>query len=166
MKTSLLKTLVCCAASSLAVTAFGAGGMLKHHDSSFVEKAAKSGMAEVDISKIAAERSTNPQVKEFAQMMVSDHGNANTELTALAGTKGVTLPMDKTNVEKWSQRSAKDFDQEYMDKMVKDHEDAVSLFEKEAKNGDDMDLKAFASKTLPTLQAHYAKAKEIKASLK
>ena len=165
MKTSILKTLLCCAASSLAVSAFAAGE-LKHHDTNFVEKAAKSGMEEVDISKVAVERASNPQVKEFAQMMVADHSGANTELTSLASTKGVTLPMDKTNVEKWSQRSAKDFDQEYIAKMVKDHDDAVSLFEKEAKNGDDADLKAFAAKTLPTLQAHYAKAKEIKAALK
>ena len=136
---------------------------LKHSDQSFIEKAAKSGMEEVAISQVAVARSTNPQVKEFAQMMVSDHGGANSELTSLASTKGVTLPMDKTDIEKWSKRSAKDFDQEYIDKMVSDHKDAVSLFEKESKStAGDPDLKAFALKTLPTLQAHLDKAKALK----
>ena len=140
-----------------------AADTLKHSDHSFIEKAAKSGMEEVAISQVAVARSTNPQIKEFAQMMVSDHGGANSELTSLASTKGVTLPMDKTDIEKWTKRSTKDFDQEYIDKMVSDHKDAVSLFEKESKSTTgDPDLKAFALKTLPTLQAHLDKAKALK----
>ena len=140
---------------------------LKHGDQSFLEKAAKSGMEEVAISQVAAARSTNPQVKEFAEMMVSDHGGANTELTSLATTKGATLPMDKTDIEKWSKRSTKNFDLEYIEKMVSDHKDAVSLFEKESKSTSaDSDLKAFALKTLPTLLAHLEKAKALKETTK
>jgi putative membrane protein len=151
--------------ATLTATAFAAGE-LKHRDHEFVEDAAKSGMAEVDISKIAVDRATNPDVKAFAQMMVADHTGANTELTTLASTKNVALPADKTNVEKWSERSTKDFDQEYVDKMIHDHKKAVDLFEKESKNGTDPDLKAFADKTLPTLRAHLEKIESIKAQMK
>lgn len=123
-------------------------------------------MEEVSISRVALERTQNPQVKQFAQMMIDDHTAANDKLTSLASNKGVTLPMDKTNVEKWSQRSAKDFDQEYVDKMVSDHKDAVELFEKESLKGTDSDLKSFAADTLPKLQMHLDHAKQLKQQLK
>ena len=139
---------------------------LKHGDKSFIEKAAKSGMEEVAISRVAVERATNPQVREFAQMMVSDHTGANTELTTLAMSKNLTLPVKDINVEKWEKRSAKGFDEEYMEKMVSDHKDAVDLFEKEAKKGDDADLMNFAAKTLPSLTAHLAKAQDLKKMVK
>ena len=141
-------------------------GNLSHGDRSFVEKAAKSGMEEVAISRIAAERATNPQVREFAQMMVTDHSANNTELTSLAATKGVTLPAKEMDVNKWEKRSAKSFDEEYMEKMVSDHKDDVELFEKQAKKGEDAELMSFASRTLPTLQSHLQRAQEIKKMVK
>jgi len=152
--------------ATISVSSAFAAGELKHRDHEFVEDAAKSGMAEVDISKVAVDRATNPDVKSFAEMMVSDHTGANTELTSLASTKNVALPADKTNVEKWSERSTKDFDQEYVDKMIHDHKHAIDLFEKESKDGTDADLKAFADKTLPTLRSHLAKIEAIKAQMK
>jgi putative membrane protein len=165
MKTSK-KFTACCLSALLAVAAYGAESSLTHGDHSFVEKAAKSGMEEVSISRVAVDRAQDPQVKEFAQMMVSDHTDANTQLTNLATTDGVMLPVDSTNIDKWSKRSAKDFDEEYISKMVSDHKEAVELFEKESKNGTDADLKAFAMKTLPTLQAHLEKAELLKKSMK
>ena len=139
--------------------------MLKHGDKNFVDDTAKSSMEEIAISRIALEKASNPQVKEFAQMMVSDHTGASTELTTLATAKGV-MPPKEPNVERWMKKSAKDFDGDYMNKMIDDHQEAVRRFEKEAKNGGDPELAAFASKTLPKLQTHLAKAKEIKKMVK
>ena len=138
---------------------------LSHGDKNFVEEAAKSGMTEIAISQIALTRASNPQVKEFAQMMVTDHTAASTELGSLAAAKGVVLPKEP-NTEKWSKRDAKDFDQEYMDKMVNDHEEAVKLFEKQSKKGEDAELTAFASKTLPKLQHHLTQARDLKKLVK
>jgi len=167
MKTNKLIGFLLCSVLTASTYSYAASdSSLKHSEQTFVEKAAKSGMEEVAISQIAVARATNPQVKEFAQMMVTDHGGANSELSTLASNKGVTLPMDKTNTEKWSARDAKDFDHEYMEKVVSDHKDAVSLFEKEAKNGTDSELRAFAVKTLPTLQAQLDKAKALKDAVK
>jgi putative membrane protein len=157
---------IVCLSALLSIPAFAADDGLKHQDRSFIDKAAKAGMEEVSISRIAAERSQNPQVKDFAQMMVSDHGGANAELTTLATTKGVKLPADDTNTKKWSERSAKDFDQEYVDKMVGAHKDAVKLFKEEAKDGSDPELKAFAAKTLPTLETHLEKVESLKKEVK
>lgn len=160
-----IKLSLLCLSALLTASAYAADS-LKHTDHEFVKDAAKSGMEEVSISKVAVARSQNPQVKEFAEMMVSDHTGANGKLTALAVAKGVELPVDKTNVEKWSTRNVKGFDEDYMEKMVHDHNEAIALFEKEATKGEDADLKGFAEKTLPTLMAHLDKAKQLKAMVK
>lgn len=155
------------AALSLGLGARGAdASALKHGDKNFIEHAAKAGTEEVAVSQAALPHLTNPQAKDFAQMMVSDHTGANQELTALAAQKGVTLPAKQPDTKKWDKAKDKDYDQEYIEKMVKDHDDAVDLFTKATKNAADADVRAFATKTLPTLQAHQAKAKEIKQALK
>jgi len=164
MKTQIKFTVLLLSAT-LTATAFAAGE-LKHRDHEFVEDAAVSGMEEVSISKVAVDRAQNADVKAFAEMMVKDHTGANSELTSLASTKNVALPADKTNVEKWSERSAKDFDHEYVEKMIHDHKKAIETFEKESKNGTDPDLKAFADKTLPTLRAHLDRVEQLKTEVK
>lgn len=140
---------------------------LKHSDKAFFEKAAKSGMKEVEISQGTLEHLTNPQVKSFAQMMVTDHSQANQELMALAAKKGVTLPSkDLKYDEKWSKKTNdKDLDEDYIKQMVDDHEEAVKLFEKAAKS-DDAEIAAFAQKTLPTLQHHLTMARDLKKMVK
>jgi putative membrane protein len=134
---------------------------LKDSDHNFFEKAAKSGMKEVAVSQAALPNLKNAQVKAFAEMMVSDHGSANSELMALAARKGVDLPAKEPKLDnKWS-KADDDLDEEYMETMVSDHKDAVDLFEKAAKSND-ADIAAFAQKTLPTLRLHLEQAKELK----
>lgn len=138
---------------------------LKRADRTFIEKAAKCGLDEVEISRIAAQRTSNPEVRRFAQMIIADHENVHEEIGALATRKGVNLPA-KDPAEKWAKRDAKNFDREYIDKMVADHGDAVKLFEKHAKDGDDVDTIAFARKHLPKMQSHLQKASDLKKLLK
>jgi len=141
---------------------------LKHGDRAFFEKAAKAGMKEVEISQSTLDHLSNPQVKSFAQMMVSDHSQANQELMALAAKKGVTLPSKELKYdEKWSKKATKDkdLDEDYIKQMVDDHEEAVKLFEKASKS-DDTEIAAFAQKTLPTLQHHLTMARDLKKMVK
>jgi putative membrane protein len=137
---------------------------LSHGDRTFFEKAARGGMKEVAVSQSALPNLVNPEVKNFAQMMVTDHSAANTELMALASEKGVMLPAtDKRDMkieEKWSKK-VKNADEEYIEEMVSDHKDTVSLFEKAAKSTD-AEVAAFAQKLLPTLQHHLTVAKGLK----
>jgi putative membrane protein len=145
-------------AATFAASAFAE---VSHADKHFLEKAAKGGAKEVEISQGALAHLTAPEVRNFAQMMVTDHTKANAELQALAAQKGVTLPAPEPKVEqKWSE-NAKDVDDEYLGKMVSEHKDAVDLFEKAAKS-DDADIAAFAQKTLPTLRSHLATVKQLK----
>jgi putative membrane protein len=135
---------------------------LKHGDKRFIEKAAAAGQEEVDISRVAVERTTNAEVKQFAQMMVDDHTRANEELMSLAQARSVELPNKKSEAEKWSKKDAKDFDRDYVKKMVSDHKDVVDLFRNEAKDGTDPELLEFARKTLPKLEKHYEHATDLK----
>jgi putative membrane protein len=144
---------------------------LDHDDQEFVNKAAQGGMAEVVLGQMASSKGTSPDVKNFGNRMVSDHGKANDELKQLAQTKGVTLPADiddesKKMSDKLSTLSGKDFDKAYISGMVDDHEKDVKEFEKASKDAKDPDLKAWATKTLPTLQDHLKMAKEAKSKLK
>jgi putative membrane protein len=168
MKNPILSSVRFAAALATAFLAFQASAQtVKRGDRDFVEKAAKSGMEEVDISRIAAERTTNSSVKSFAQMMVSDHSAANEKLTSIATAKAVKLPaQDPSASGKWAKRDGKDFDQEYVDKMVSDHKDAVELFQKEAEKGSDPELQAFARDTLPKLQHHLEMAMDLKKTVK
>lgn len=147
-----------------------AKGTVDDKTSSFMNDAAKGGMTEVEVSKLAKDRAMNPRVKNFAEMMVRDHSAANDELKTIARQKNVMLPTDIGNkqddVNDLSKKKGADFDKAYMKMMVKDHKDVVDNFEKCAQNGTDPDVKTFASQKLPTLRMHLDSAKAIENSLK
>jgi putative membrane protein len=140
-------------------------------DSSFVDEAATGGMAEVELGKLASTKGANPEVKEFGQMMVTDHSKANDELKALAAKKGWKLPTDldsshKATLDSMRNKVGADFDKDYVQDMVDDHEKDVKAFEDKAKNATDPDLKTFAEKTLPTLRKHLEAIQAIQAKMK
>ena len=140
---------------------------LKHSDKTFIEKATKSGREEVDISRIALERTSNADVKSFAKMLVAEHGAANETLAVIATNKAVSLPAkDLESSEKWLKKSGKNFDEDYLEKMISAHKDAVQLFEEQANEGQDTETKAFARATLPKLQHHLQKAMDLKKTLR
>lgn len=138
--------------------------------SDFMVKAANGGMMEVQLGEMAQQNAMSQSVKNFGSMIVSDHGKANEELKTLASAKNITLPAAvggdlKEHIDKLTQLKGSEFDQNYMDMMVDDHQDDVDLFEKAA-DSDDQDVKAFASKTLPVLRMHLDSAKAINERLK
>lgn len=140
-------------------------------DNDFVMKASAAGLAEVNLSELAARLGNNPAVKEFAQRMIVDHGKANKELLALANTKGFTpaKKMDAKHQEmlgKLSKMEGAAFDRAYMEGMVKDHEEAVKLFETQSKEGQDKALKGWAGEKLPTLKMHLKMAKDVANTVK
>ncbi len=128
-------------------------------DLAFMNDAAPGSVAEVELGKMAAGKSQNAEVKAFGQKMVEDHTKAGDELKQLAAQKKVVLPTDvmpahKQLMEKLSKLSGADFDKEYVKAMVEAHEKDVAAFENVSKTAADADVKAFATKTLPTLKMH------------
>lgn len=144
---------------------------LAHADSSFLKDAAESGIAEVSAGKIAVQKSANADVKAFAQKMVDGHGSARNDLQSLAAAKDVKLPTDETVVQKGKlklleQRDGTSFDHHYAEGQVSAHKDAIKLFQKASTNAKDADVKAWATKMLPTLQQHLQDAQALEASTK
>jgi len=140
-------------------------------DATFVMKASAGGLAEVNAGRLATKNASSSDVKEFAEKMIKDHTKANKELMKLADKKGfkVARTMDEKHekmAEKMMKLTGAQFDRAYMAGQVKDHEDTVALFEKEAKSGKDEDLKSWAETTLPHLKMHLKMAKSINGKLK
>ncbi|HEX3356243.1 MAG TPA: DUF4142 domain-containing protein [Tepidisphaeraceae bacterium] len=148
-------------------------GALNSKDAKFVRNTAIASTLEADLGQYAADKTTNSDVKMFAQQMVTDHGKANEELKQLAASKNVDLKesIDKEQKEAQSKKGKLDklngmeFDKAYIKDMVKDHEEVVKDFEKAAEVTQDSDLKTWAAKMLPTLQGHLTMAKDIQAKL-
>src|SRR5947199_7995275 len=127
-------------------------------DKTFMKKAAKGGMMEVAMGKLAEQNGQSDDVKSFGKRMVTDHSKANDELKSIAQQKGIKLP-SKEPTEKWSS------DKVYMNMMVKDHEKDLAEFQAEAKDGSDPDVKNFADKTAKVVQEHLDLAKETQGKL-
>jgi putative membrane protein len=138
-------------------------------DYEFYKAAATGGVAEVELAKLAQEKSKAPEIKEFAAMMVKDHTAANNKLKALAAANDVTLPDDTTLMQKATKKklemqSAADFDEAYVKQQIKAHEDTAALMKQEIDGGKDADAKRFATETLPTVEAHLAQITRIAAT--
>jgi putative membrane protein len=140
--------------------------------SEFVKHAGADGLAEVQMARLASEKASDPQVKAFASKLVTDHSKANEQLKTIASTKNLEVPtspgmMHKTMMEKYEhQSSGKSFDQDFVKAMVKDHKNAIELFEKAASDESmDADLRAFAKKALPTLREHLKSAEGLESKL-
>jgi len=136
---------------------------LSEKDKTFMKNAAKGGMEEVEMGKMAEQQGQTTDVKNFGKRMVTEHTIANNELMQLAIGKKFTLPKEQPKVEKFNTAS---FDKEYMADMVKDHQKDLAEFQNEAKNGSDPDLKAWASKTSEMVKKHLALAKSVQSKLK
>ncbi len=156
--------LVIAALSGAGVTAAqdtpaGGTSSLSAKDKMFMKKAAKGGMMEVAMGKLADEKGQSDDVKSFGKRMVADHSKANDELKKIAAQKSAKLPTKEPTVS-WSS------DKAYMDAMVKDHEKDLAEFQEEAKSGSDPDVKKFADDTAKMVQEHLDLAKQTQSKLK
>jgi len=104
-------------------------------------------------AKSAEKQGKSADVKRIGARMVADHTKANKELTGLANRKGVTFD---TRGVRAQNIGAADFDRQYLKLLEMEHKNDIAEFQREAKSGDDRDVKAWAAKTLPTLQEHLA----------
>jgi putative membrane protein len=139
-------------------------------DAQFVHQAGDDGLAEVKLGQLAGTKASNAEVKQFAQQMVTEHGKANDELSALAERKNWHMPTEPGAKHKSVEASLQKldgsaFDRAYMKEMVSAHQKAVALFKKQSTSGGDADLKAFATSTLPTLEKHLEMARSLNKKL-
>ncbi|WP_019948242.1 DUF4142 domain-containing protein [Hymenobacter aerophilus] len=135
-------------------------------DADFMKMVATGGHNEMGLSKLAMDKGVSGATKDFASMMVTDHTKAGNELEPIAKSKNVMLSTEmdaehmalKAEMEKLS---GDQFAQKYAQQMVTDHQKTVDAFQSEIQNGTDADVKAFATKVLPTIQEHLEMAKKL-----
>lgn len=139
-------------------------------DALFAREAAAMNQAEIQLGKDAADHATTPAVKQFAQKMVDDHTKAGDQLKNIVDPLKIDLPGDMDSAHN-SFKSAlddlkgADYERAYVQAMVTDHALAITLFQDEAKNGNNAQLKAFAQQTLPILQQHETEVRHLEKTI-
>lgn len=139
---------------------------LSTSDAAFMTAAARGGLAEVEMGRLAQRNGRSPAVKRFGQAMVSHHGQSNGEMAALAQQKQIAPP---GGMGAEHQRIHDDlaklrggaFDRAYAQAMVRDHQEDLRAHQEEAANGTDPDVKAFAARQVPVLQEHLRMAQRL-----
>lgn len=131
---------------------------LQPAETGFIQQAAVGGLMEVEMGNLTTQKSKSPKVLAFAKRMITDHTAANKELQQIAESLGVKVPEalpseEQSHLAMMRQSEANEYDQSYMDMMVKDHAKTIDLFNGATKFKNDK-LRAFAQKTLPVLQQH------------
>lgn len=135
-------------------------------DKHFVSDALEGGMAEVQMGKLAEQKGASTDVRKFGQKMVEDHTRLGDQMKQVAGQVGVSVPnspslMEQMEIKKLRGLSGNDFDQEYIKDMVKDHQDDLKDFKKEADSGTSPLVKNAASKGADVISQHLALIQQI-----
>jgi putative membrane protein len=148
-----------------------AGAPVNENTKAFIRNAAASGKFEIESSQLAAKNASSGDVKSFAQRMIDDHTKANESLAVAARQAGTTAaepklsPKHQQVISDLKKASGPAFDRTYVDAQITAHEAAVSEFQTYAKQGDNAQIKQFATRTLPVLQKHLESATDLKQSL-
>ena len=139
--------------ASAAAFAFAMPAIAADSAQDFVNKAAIGGMFEVEFSKLIVGKGNVVSVKDFAAMMITDHGAANSKLEKVAIEQKLSVPTmldeaHRSELEKLAEGDGP-YDELYVELQREAHSDAVTLFESYAKDGDNPSLKVFAQETVP-----------------
>src|ERR1700746_1233015 len=142
---------------------------LSQQDKTFVHEARAANLAEAELGKLAEQKAAAPAVKEFGRWMATDHGFANKRLAAILREEHETLQPTLTVEQRQLKQKLEgltgaQFDQEYVQHMLQDHEKTVPVFEKEAKEGHNLRIKTYAQDLTPVLAQHLAEVKELAGS--
>jgi putative membrane protein len=130
------------------------------NDADFVAEQVAANYAEVKMAKLAAEKSTLPDIKKVAQSIETAHSKNLEELQQLASAKSITVPIDadkdaiKTVENLRDEKDAQNFNEEWCKEMVDKHENTIELFEDKLEKTEDPELKSWISQSLPGLRSH------------
>jgi putative membrane protein len=146
------------------------GTPLSEQDRAFIRDAAKANQDEIDLGRLAQQKSSNPQVKSYGQTLVNDHTKGLKELENVAAKKGVSVEPSpgataRSEYQLLEGMSGAMFDRSFVSQMEQDHEKAISMFEQALKDTQDPDLRNYINSTLPVLRKHLTEARDIERNL-
>jgi putative membrane protein len=135
-------------------------------DKDFLIKVATCNNAGIQISGLVNKRSESSPVKDFATMIVKDHKASGDQLTELLKGRKLAIAAGfdketKDEVKRLGKLKGNEFDQAYLQCMMKGHKEAIAIFENQAKNGQEEDIRTYAKESLPHLRKHLSKAEEL-----
>lgn len=142
---------------------------LTEPEMTFVKKAAASDLTEIETSRVAVQKATRPEVKQFAQQMIEDHTRLSNTMKQLASARGVQLPPRDPSVDamvsKLNGLSGAKFDQEYVKGQVGGHRDASKLYHTEGAQVRDPQLKQAVATATPLIDQHLQHVEQLASSL-
>ena len=139
---------------------------LSQQDKTFVHEAGAGNLAEAEMGQLAEQKATTPAIKEFGRWMATDHGLANKWLAAILREEHESFQPSLTAEQRQLKQkleglSGTQFDQQFIEHMVQDHEKTIPVFEKEAKEGHNRAIKSYAENLTPVLEQHLIEVKEL-----
>ena len=140
-------------------------------DGEFVAMVASCDMHQIELGKLAAERAKNEDVKKFAKKTVEGAEKCHEDLKTAAKSAGITVPekmLDEHRkiCDKFKDYKGENFDRDYIKQVVEDCEKGVKWFTRATKDAKSQQLKDFATKGLPVIQAHLDEAKKLQEQIK
>jgi putative membrane protein len=128
----------------------------------FVEKATSDNLADIELGRLALEKSQSPEVKNYAQMLVDDHKKSLDKLKTIANDQKFPVPTSATtraqaDYDRLAKLDGADFDREFKKLMDKRHDEALQTFQKASNEVQNPDLKSYINQTLPMMKEHKEK---------
>jgi putative membrane protein len=136
-------------------------------DQQFIDMAAQTDMVEANLGQLAQTAAASQQVKDYAQMLVTDHTADFGQLHSLAQQASLTVPdaidaaHDKAMIDPFQKLKGEAFDRKYVQEMIAGHTKAIAIYKKEAADAQSSAVKSYAEQTLPTLEKHLSGAKDL-----
>ena len=162
-------SVVCCIAlcSMPALTQEKAARGSGMSDQQFVDFAAQTDMIEANLGQLAQSVASSQPVKDYAQMLVTDHTNDFNQLYGIAHQANLNVPdaidaeHNKMMIDPFEKLKGAGFDHRYIHEMIEGHTKAIAVYKKEAADAQNAALKSYAEQTLPALQKHLDGAKAL-----
>jgi putative membrane protein len=165
------KLSIALAAASLIGFAAGTAGaaQLSEQDQDFVKQAAQGGIEEIQSGQMAEQKGASQAIKQLGQTLVSDHTMMNEQLKQIAQQQGFTLPQslpqdDRQEMQQLRNLSGQQFDRQFADEQIEDHQKMIQALQKEAQTTQDPALRAFAQSGIPVMQKHLQMAEQAKSA--
>lgn len=135
----------------------------------FIDDASAAGIAEIETSRLAIQKTSSTDINSYAVEMIKDHTDANRDLKAIASKHDLPMASDEQIMDRARKlmlqvQEGESFDAAYVANQIKAHEQAIELFENEARESQSPELKAFAEQTLPKLRMHLDMARKLEMS--
>jgi putative membrane protein len=167
----ILSAVCCIALASIpALAQKKAAGGPAMTDQQFVDFAAQTDMVEANLGQLAQNVASSQPVKDYAQMLVTDHTKDFNQLYDIAHQANLNRPNaidaehKKMMIDPFEKLKGAAFDHRYIQEMVAGHTKAIAIYKKESADAQNPALKSYAEQTLPVLQKHLDGAKDLQKS--